>query len=213
MIDSRDERLGVLYTSGLSGESPAGHPAPASIAAVVERRGPEADRLEALGHIAECAQCRREFDLLRSANQAGRELVVRSWRTRGIGLAAAAVLVVGASLSIGRISERSGGPAPADRSAGTTAGGAKRSIELVEPLNGASMPSAPQVIWRAVGGGAIYRVEVTDDAGAVVASRETRDTVLTLPSLAPGRTYRWWVRALVAGQERRSVFGEFRTNP
>jgi hypothetical protein len=210
MIDSRDARLAALYTGAVAKEPRGEHPSPEDIAAVVERRRPEPERLVTLSHIAECPQCRREFDLIRSADKAGRQLTSSVWRARGIGLAVAATLVVAATLSIARIAPRVTTSAPPYRSGEPATG---RSIELVGPLSDVSTPAAPSLVWRSVGEDVLYRVEVTDDAGALVASRDTRDTTLTLPPLVRGRTYRWWVRAVVAGEQRRSEFGAFRTNP
>jgi hypothetical protein len=206
MTDARDDPLRALYAAGVAAESLASHPEPEAIAAAVEGRGPEAERLRTLGHITVCPQCRRDFDLLRSAHHAGRELVAHTWWVRGGALAAAAVLILAIGLTV-----RFRASAPIDRS--VTPGGGARSIDLVGPPRGALTTVAPELTWRAVSGAGSYRVEVLDGTGAVIARRDTPDTVLAAPSLRPGRTYRWWVRAMANGLQWQSAFGEFTTRP
>jgi hypothetical protein len=206
MTDARDDRLRALYAAGVAAESLASHPEPEAIAAAVERRGPETERLRTLGHITACPQCRRDFDLLRSAHHAGRDLVARTWWVRAGAVAAAAVLIMAIGLTV-----RFRAPTPIDRS--ITRGGAAQLIDLVEPPRGALTTVAPELMWRAVPGAGSYRVEVLDGTGAVIARRDTPDTVLAAPSLRPGRTYRWWVRTMANGLPWHSVFGEFTTRP
>ena len=71
-----DDRLRDLYAIG-QGDRPAGpggeHPAPEVIAALVRREGPEEGRLATLDHVMSCADCRRDFDLLRAVERAGVE--------------------------------------------------------------------------------------------------------------------------------------------
>lgn len=210
MMGARDDRLGALWAAGAAAESPPSHPAPEAIAAAVERRGPEAERLRTLGHIAACPPCRRDFELLRSTHQAGRELVARPWWVRAGGVAAAAVLVAMVGIAVGRITAR--GPASTPRGSAPPAE-AVRAIEILTPPRGAVTTAAPQLAWRAVPGAGIYRVEVLDGTGAVIARRDTPDTVLAALSLLPGRTYRWWVQSMADGQPWHSVFGEFTTRP
>ncbi len=211
MTDARDDRLRALYAAGVAAESLASHPEPEAIAAAVERRGPEAERLRTLGHIAACPQCRRDFELLRATHRAGRELVARPWWVRAGGIAAAAVLIAMVGIAVGRITERGPASTPRDRSAPPAE--AVRVIEILGPPPGALTTAAPQLVWRAVSGARSYRVEVLDGTGAVIARRDTPDTVVAALSLRPGRTYRWWVQAMANGQPWRSLFGEFTTRP
>lgn len=206
MTDARDDRLRALYAAGVAAESLASHPEPEAIADAVEGRGPEAGRLRTLGHITVCPQCRRDFDLLRSAHQAGRELVARRWWVRAGAVAAAAVLILAIGLTV-----RFRASTPIDRS--VTRGGATPLIDLVEPARGVLTTVTPELTWRAVSGAGSYRVEVLDSTGAVIARRDTPDTVLAAPLLLPGRTYRWWVRAMANGLPWHSAFGEFTTRP
>jgi hypothetical protein len=211
MTDPQDARLEALYATGTAGEALPPHPEPEAIAAVIERSGAEADRLRTIEHIAVCRRCRREFDLLRAAHVAGRALVAHSRRARVIGLAAAAVLVVAATLQFGRLRAGRGVTASVDRGAVPVDGAA---IALVEPAMDASTGPAPLLRWRSVRGAASYHVEVLDSTGAVMATHDTRDTSFAVvPALAPGRTYRWWVQATVNGEPRPSPFGTFKTRP
>jgi hypothetical protein len=192
VTDARDARLAALYAEGAADDPPSSHPPPEALAAAANRRGPEADRLRTLGHVATCQSCRRDFELLRSAHVAGRPLVARGWLIRVAGIAAAAVLVATITLSVNR--------PPADRGVGSTAAG--REIQLMAPL-----------VWRAVPGATEYRVDVLDSNGAVIRSVSTHDTSVATATLPPGRTYRWWVRAMVNGQPWASPFGSFTTHP
>ena len=71
-----DDRLRDLYAIAVSGQSAGAageHPAPEVIAALVRREGPEEGRLATLDHVMSCADCRRDFDLLRAVERAGVE--------------------------------------------------------------------------------------------------------------------------------------------
>src|SRR3954451_7144100 len=81
-----DERLRDLYAAAMkAGVTSTGgsHPSPEAIADLVNRTGGEAERLAILDHVMSCAECRRDFDLLRTvervAGGAARPAVRRSW--------------------------------------------------------------------------------------------------------------------------------------
>jgi hypothetical protein len=211
MRDPRDARLKALYAAGTAGEALRSHPEPEAIATAVERRGAEAERLRTIEHIAVCRRCRQEFELLRSAHVAGRQLVARTWQLRAVGLAAAAVLVVAVTLSVGRLSANRSVARSVDR--GPVPAGGRGTIALVDPARDASTSTAPLLRWRAARGAASYHVEVLDGDGAVIASRDTPDTSFVAPTLVPGRNYRWWVQATVNGERWRSPFWAFNTRP
>jgi hypothetical protein len=189
--DARDARLAALYAEGSADAPPSAHPTPEALADAARRRGPEADRLRTLGHVATCQSCRRDFELLRSAHVAGRQLVAHGWRVRIAGLAAAAVVVAAITLSVNRTG-------PAER--GVASSESERSIALIAPL-----------LWHSVAGATEYRVDVLDSNGAVIKSVTTRDTTVWM--LAPPRSYHWWVRTTVNGQPWKSTFGTFTTRP
>jgi hypothetical protein len=197
------------------------HPTADQIADVVERRGSEADRLRTLDHIGSCAHCRREFELLRATRVAARQATVSRWPVRTIGLAAAAAIVVGVTMTL---SHSAGlplrGAAPSAQPAAPTlppergpgSGGATQVITLIAPL-GPTAPTATRFVWHRLAMATTYHVEVLDDSGSVVARTNTSDTVFTAPArtLAPGRVYRWWVQAVVEGEPLQSGFADFRT--
>jgi hypothetical protein len=211
MTDAHDARLGALYAAGATDEALGPHPQPEAIAAAVERRGPEAERVRTLGHVAECPHCRHDFELLRSAHAAGELLAARPWRARGIGVAAAAVLIGAIALSVGRLTAPNGHTVPADR--GAPPAGTGRVIDLISPSGGLSATRTPRLVWGSVRGATSYRVEVLDSISTLVARRDTPDTVLVVPALLAGHAYRWWVQATVNGQPWRSAFAEFNTRP
>jgi hypothetical protein len=190
-----DERLRELYAAALAGRPPdTAHPAPEALAALARREGPEAGRLATLDHVMSCAECRRDFDLVRSvegagagSGVAGRGAARQRWFIPAA-LAASLLLAVG----LGRQLLRT----PAD----PTRGGRASGIVLVQP--GADMPAGQPLTfaWHPVAGASRYEFELLDGTGAVAASAATADTSATPASaraLPPGE-YQWWVRALMA---------------
>lgn len=201
-----DERLRELYTAALAGR-PARrpHPSPEALAALARREGSEADRLATLDHVMSCAECRRDFDLLRTVERAGAEAGVasrgaarRSWFMPAA-LAASVLLALGLGRQLLRQSDD------------TTRGGATGGLVLVQPA--AELPAGQSVTfaWRPVAGANRYELELLDRTGAVAASAATADTSASPPAaraLPPGE-YRWWVRALLV--DSRTVRSPLRT--
>lgn len=205
-----DERLRELYSAALVGRPAAGvHPAPEALAALARRKGPEADRLATLDHVMSCADCRRDFDLLRTVERAGAEAGVgshgatrRSW-VMPAALAASLLLAVG----LGRELLRQ----PDDVTRGVTRGAGAGALALVQP--GPDVPAGRPVTfaWRPVAGASRYELELLDGSGAVAASAATTDTSAAPPAtraLPPGE-YRWWVRALLV--DSRTIRSPLRT--
>jgi hypothetical protein len=189
-----DDRLRELYAIAQAGrpDGPAGeHPAPEAIAALVRREGPEEARLVTLDHVMSCADCRRDFDLLRAVGRAGVEsgAAGRSGRRAWLmpaALAASFLLAVG----LGRTVLRSGGD-------DTTRGDDRGAVMLVQPGREARAGDSLSFSWRAVPGASRYEVEVLNASGGVVASAATTDTTIASEAtrLLPPGDYRWWVRA------------------
>lgn len=189
-----DDRLRELYAIAQAGR-PAGpggeHPAPEAIAALVRREGPEEGRLATLDHVMSCADCRRDFDLLRAVERAGVEsgAAGRSGRRAWLmpaALAASFLLAVG----LGRTVLRSGGD-------DTTRGGDRGAVMLVQPGREARAGDSLVFSWRGVPGASRYEIEVLNASGGVVASAATTDTTISSEAtrLLPPGDYRWWVRA------------------
>ena len=190
-----DERLRELYAATLaSGRTRVGevHPSPEALAALARREGPEADRLATLDHVMSCADCKRDFALLRSVERAGVEsgAAGRAGARRGwllpAALAASFLLAVGIGRSV--LQSRDD----------TVRGDASASaVTLVQPGPEAAAGDSLSFVWRPVPGARRYELELLDAGGAVAALATTSDTAAALPAartLPPGN-YRWWVRA------------------
>ena len=189
-----DDRLRELYAIAQAGR-PAGpggeHPAPEAIAALVRREGPEEGRLATLDHVMSCADCRRDFDLLRAVERAGVEsgAAGRSGRRAWLmpaALAASFLLAV----ALGRTVLRSGGD-------DTTRGDDRGAVMLVQPGHEARAGDSLTFSWRAVPGASRYEIEVLNASGGGGASAATTDPTLSFEAyrLLPPGDYRWWVRA------------------
>jgi hypothetical protein len=189
-----DGRLKDLYAAAVkAGVTASGaHPTPEAIAQLVRREGGEDARLAILDHVMGCADCRRDFDLLRTVEQAGaqsgagtaRGAARRPW-VIPTALAATVLLAVG----IGRNLR-----APPDD---TTRGGGDAAVVLLTPASEAAAGGHLVFAWRPVAGASHYQLELLDAGGGVAASVATADTTAApaaTAGLQPG-DYQWWVRA------------------
>src|SRR5262245_8009843 len=171
-------------------------PAPERIAAVVERTGNEADRLETLDHVLACAACRREFDMLRTASQASQgTLTTTPVRTARFRVASFVALAATLLLAVGILSTRLRGPV----NGGSTVRGGGAAIELVAPRR---LPSREVLLtWRSVTGVATYRVEVLDQDGRRLVDTSLVDTTLVLSDslVRVARAQVWSVGARLRG--------------
>lgn len=213
-----DERLRELYAHALVARRPGerdGCPAPEQLAALARREGSEEARLSTLDHTMTCAECLRELELLRAIEKAGARMAgatpsvphrMVSWR-RAVPLALAASLVIAVGLVV---RERDDGAPVIDPSRG-----AESRLVLRSPSDIELPAGAPLVItWRPQAGATRYVVEVLDENAAVALTETTSDTTVVvrdLGRLAPGRAYRWWVRAFsAAGAQGSSALGRLR---
>ena len=189
-----DERLRELYATAQAAH-PGGageHASPEAIDALVRREGPEDARLGTLDHVMSCAECRRDFDLLRAVERAGVEsgaTAERAGKRRGwlmpAALAASVVLAVG----VGRTVLRPGSDEPTR--------GSGDAVELVLPGREARAGDSLTFAWQPVPDASRYDLELLDAGGGVAASVATTDTTATpaaARALPPG-DYTWWVRA------------------
>lgn len=194
-----DTRLQELYAEALarrSGATADDHCTPEQILALVRREGPESDRLAILDHVMGCPACRREYDLLRALESAGRRTTedrpVRSIGRRFVPFALAASLLVAVGVGL-LVRNRS--------LSDTMRGGAGHGgLALLSP--GTEVPPAQPIIfaWRPLRGAYRYQIEVLDQAGKAIFSEVTRDTtVIWKAGLPPGATYQWLVRDLTPG--------------
>jgi hypothetical protein len=203
-----DPELRQLYARGIAGSTAAGRAgcvAPEVLLAIVEGHADEAQRIQALRHVAACGACQADLDLLRSAASAARGLKRRYVPT----LTIAASLVVLASAAV-LWRARIGSELP--RSEPLRGGG--NGVLLIGP-NGDVVTARPVLLtWRSLPLAVRYEVEVLDARGRVLFSAATRDTATLVPDqagLTPGADYYWWVHALLAdGTAPRSGAQRFR---
>jgi hypothetical protein len=192
-----------------------------ALLALVQREGSESQRMEALDHVSGCSACRRELEVLRSFDRAGRALAAErgggtvgsrvvehhpAWRRAApMALAAALLLAVGLGVRQ-RFGEGDLSDVPR---------AAAGDVALVSPAeSGAVSPAPLTFVWRSVPQTRRYLLEVMTDDGALLLARPTTDTSVTaaLPAGTAGGTYRWSVRAQLAdGTERRSAAWRLRT--
>ncbi len=152
-----------------------------------------------LEHVATCAPCRRDFDLLRTAHAAA-PLASRAAIPRWVPALAAAALIVVVSLV-------------AFRDTDTVVRGGERAGTGVVLLPPTRTTDGVTLRWGAVSQAVSYRVEVTDSEGNVAFSSETPDTLLVAPSLQ-GTALRWSVEArLLDGSVLTSTLDTLNTSP
>ena len=170
--------------------------------ALVQRSGPEKQRLTILDHAMACEACRREFELLRAINASGPAPVTHRSGTpflkrTQVWLPLAATILIGfaATLYLGT-----------SRSAPTITRGANDSLTAIEPIG--EVPTGPVTfVWNSVAGAIAFDLEVTRPDGSVVSSETTRDTVLVVDADWVGTPgpYSWWVTArFLDGTSKRS---------
>jgi hypothetical protein len=206
MTDST--RLQQLYSKRVAqrgADAAAPHVSPDAILALIQREGPEDERLAALEHVMSCAACHREYEWLTAVNESaleaegGARAAARRWswsQVAPLAVAAALLLTVGTAVVV---KERRG-PEP-------ERGGGAGDIALVAPAEGATAPGSLVFVWHPLAGASRYLLELQRRDGSVAFSDTTSDTTFTLTE--PGRVltdpeYRWWVRETTDGAEARS---------
>jgi hypothetical protein len=207
-----DAALREAYRELMAARAPRNRsdcPAPEALLALVERTGDETARLATLDHVMRCADCRRDFDLLRtavaSAEQAaagetpalhvvrgGGRSPARRFPLRSVAVAAGLVVAVG----VGLLSWHPGTRQPLLR-------GEANTIVLLAPEQ---RPDGSALLrWRTVPGAAAYRVEVFAPNGRTVVADTVSDSTFVLPAPEVSSQLRWMVTALHGdGHEVRS---------
>jgi hypothetical protein len=207
-----EERLRRIYrgattSRGRRAGRAAACPDPDAILALVRREGSENSRLATLDHVMSCADCRPEFDLLRSIELAGAEAGVaapparRSW-IMPAALAASVLLAV----VVGRLM------LPAIPESEVVRSGEGGRVTLLAPPPEAATGSPMLFAWHPIPGAGRYRLEVLTGEGEVALEAETADTAIMLRSAAdlPPGDYTWWVGATSAGAAVRSALRPLR---
>jgi hypothetical protein len=199
-----DRELRAIYsgimTSG-QGSRQSACPDPETILALVRREGSEETRLATLDHVMSCADCRSEFDLVRSIELAGAEAgaigrPARRW-VAPLALAASVLLAV----VIGRYAL----PGAPERD--VVRSGEKDRLTLLAPPTEATTGSPILFAWRPIEGVGRYRLEVMNAGGEVVLEAEPADTAIVPQSAAdlePGE-YQWWVGATAPADARSAL--------
>jgi hypothetical protein len=199
-----DRQLRAIYggimTSGRESRRSA-CPDPEAILALVRREGSEETRLATLDHVMSCADCRSEFDLVRSIELAGAEAgaIARPGRRWMAPLALAASVLL--AVVIGRYALPGGPESDVVRS------GEKDRLTLLAPPTEATTGSPILFAWHPIEGAGRYRLEVMNAGGEVVLEAETADTAIVLQSAAdlePGE-YQWWVGATAPADARSAL--------
>ena len=171
-----------------------GHLTPEMIAAYLGQEVSGEERQAVQQHLLTCKECRVD---LAEASQLGREGHRVRWMAVGLPAAAAAVLAV---VLLGPATRDAIDDTPLLR--GEQAEGTVR-FEAVSPINGAEVSRDSLLFrWRSEGAQAHYVMTLTDENGDIVWTTGTSDTTLGLPrdvGLVSGRTYFWYVDALLEG--------------
>jgi hypothetical protein len=187
------------------------HPETEAIAAYLNDGLPAPDRATLEAHLAECRPCRQEVT---SARRLLEPRSLRSSWSFTVPAAAAAILAL-ALLGRGFLAP------PVEEEVVRGSGQARDadvapSIRVLSPTDENIIAGHPILFaWTGQMGRPLYRLTVTDGSGRAVWSQDTNDTTITLPagvSLAPGRTYFWYVdaldsagRSLTTGSRRFSI--------
>ncbi len=199
-----EARLRELYDRKLAAR-PASRtvcPSPEALQALVRREGAEEQRLQTLDHVMTCADCRADYDLLRSIEGAGRQLGATGRSSRRAWMmpaALAATLLV--AVGLGRLALQSASDDELVRS-----GDERGAVTLLAPATEVQAGAPVLFAWRPVADARRYHLEVLNASGEVALEAETTDTSLTSEvagRLAAGE-YQWWVTALVSPTSRRS---------
>ncbi len=202
----REIYAGAMASRGAKAGRTAACPSPEALLALVRREGSEDARLATLDHVMSCAECRSEFDLLRSIELAGAEAGAKvrpGWRNWLVPAALAASVL---AVVLGRLALPTAPESEVVRS------GSDGGVTLVAPPPESPAGSPMLFAWHPISGAARYRLEVLTSDGEVALEAETADTAITLPSaagLAPG-DYKWWVGASSAGTAARSALRPLR---
>ena len=164
------------------------------------RLSAERDLADLETHLLTCSACREEVrigviaraELGAPAAQArSRSLRRGPWLILGAAAAAAVVFVIAR-------------PTTQDRSDRAVVRGGDEGLPVIAALSPAAgavlSPASLAFVWRSAGTGAQYRLTITSEAGDVVWTGASADTVQHLQRdarLQPGRNYFWYVDALL----------------
>lgn len=173
------------------------------IAAFIDRRLTDAERLGMEAHLADCVQCRAEVVEVR------RLVLGSSHRRRTYAMMSAALAIAAAALLVVSTTRHS----PTGQSDRVLRGGHAAVLTAIGP-HGTVPRAGLTLVWSAAGNGAAYRITLSDAAGRSVWASDSRDTSVVVPAvvaLSPGTDYFWTVDAtLPEGSSRTTTAQSFR---
>jgi hypothetical protein len=199
-----DEQMREIYGGVMTARArrgPSACPTLEAILALVRREGSEESRLVTLDHVMGCADCRSEFDLLRSIELAGAE----AGGTARPGRRWLAPVALAASVLLAVVIGRSVLPGTPERD--VVRSGENDRLTLLAPPPQAATGAPLLFAWHPIPGASRYRLEVMDTAGEVVLEAESADTAVLLrgaADLEPGH-YQWWVGATAPDEVRSAL--------
>ncbi|MEP6729900.1 MAG: hypothetical protein ABJE10_04635 [bacterium] len=217
----------AAHTKAHTGADRSNCPSPELLEAVARGLGhsgaEHARDVATLDHVLSCAHCRPEFDLLRTVTVAAEkaDLVRHStrvafplfagWSRSRLLVAASALLAVALVGEAWRRTRSTGSDAFVVR-------GNDGEVTLVAPVMVEAMPlaSVRAFTWQSVPGASAYTIELLDTTNAVLVSRITPDTTISLTDdelarVKTASTFDWMVTARRGdGNERRSALTRIR---
>jgi hypothetical protein len=185
-----DEALRDVYARIMRDRDATGRAGAVSVEAMqalLERRGPEADRVKTLDSIMRDHDARADFEILRAAYEAAPARSASLPMPVPYAIAAALVLMIGSGVWL-----RSRAPSR-DVERGSSA-----ALSVVSPAGSVPAGAPVRFVWHTLAGATAYVLQVVDADGGVSYMTTTPDTAVVLPDsvrLSAEKAYRWWVEA------------------
>lgn len=185
--------------SSKSSEAGAEHVSPEEMADYLSGAETGRPREDVERHLAACDSCRGELMAAAEFHASSR---ARPWVVAAVPVLAAAVVAALLLVPRGGVPNLEPGSEPGAvlRDGG---GEGVQPLMVVEPADGATVDAdAIQFRWQSGGEDPFYQITVTSEAGDVVWTTSSRDTVVELPPEIPmeaGARYFWFVDGLLPG--------------
>lgn len=160
------------------------------------------ERAPVLQHVAQCAACRREFDLLRTLVVSHDQMRTRALWLRSVPLAAAAAIAIAIGVTLWQRSEQQ-----------QVRGTSSNEIEIVAPAADPGANFDRRLVWRPVAPDASYSVTLLRDGLPLARFERLSDTMVVVPDsipLQPPARFEWFVEALRGSTRVRSPVHTFR---
>lgn len=176
------------------------HLSPAAISRIANGQMGSAERASAISHLEACSACRDDVTFLLALLRRRRQ-----HRVAWIGGSATAAMLVVTVFSVGQQIPPDS-RASTDRQAPVAVtsvrnGGDVPTLTAYAPENGSTLEGDVVLFaWRDLGPNTHYRIQLSTASGAPLLSWVMRDTSVSLPLASPleaGRTYRWFVDAML----------------